>query len=121
MNQLTSSDRSMLAKLLGMTGSAHDGEVIAAARKAHELVKAKGATWPDLLGLDALPPEPDHITAARDLLAKGRGICTPWEMRFLRGVLGFKTLSSHQRQTLDGIREKILASTSDVAFHQPTD
>lgn len=111
---LNSSDRSMLAKLLGMTGSSHDGEVVAAARKAHQLVKAKGMTWPDLLGLDALPPEADHVALARDLLGKGRGICTPWEMRFLRGILAFKGLSSHQRQTLDGIAEKVRSGSAEA-------
>lgn len=110
MNQLTSSDRSMLAKLLGLVGSAHDGEALAAARKAHALVAARGITWPDLLGLDDRPPEPDHVALARDLLGRGKGICTDWEMKFLRGVLGFKTLSTHQRQTLDGIHDKVNAA-----------
>ena len=118
MNQLTASERSMLAKLLGMTGSAHDGEVIAAARKAAALVKAKGATWPAILGLDDLPPEPDHVALARELLGKGRGICTRREMDFLRGILAFKALSSHQRQTLDGIREKVAAA---MEFDQDTE
>jgi hypothetical protein len=121
MNQLSASDLTLLSKLLGLTGSAHDGEVINAARKAHELVKAKGATWPAILGLDAMPPSPDHVALARELLGKGRGICTPWEMRFLRGILAFKALSDYQRETLDGIREKVFTATSDMAFHQPTD
>ena len=114
MTGLTSSDRSMLAKLLGLTGSSHDGEVIAAARKAAALVQSRGMTWPAILGAgDASPPpapEPSHVALARDLLGKGRGICTPWELRFLRGVLAFKGLSPHQRQTLDGIREKVFAA-----------
>ncbi|MFN4141713.1 hypothetical protein [Aestuariivirga sp.] len=50
MNQLTAAERSTLAKLLGLTGSAHDAEALSAARKAHELVKARGNTWSDLLG-----------------------------------------------------------------------
>ena len=110
---LSSADRSMLAKVLGMLGSAHDGEVVNAARKAHQLVQERGATWPAVLGLDAVPPpppEPDHIALARELLGRGKGICTDWEMRFLRGVLAFKTLSSHQQKTLDGIREKVDAA-----------
>lgn len=100
-------------KTSGLIGSAHDAEALAAARKAHELVKARGITWPDLLGLDALPPEPDHIAVARGLLGKGRNICTAWELQFLRGVLAFKGLSDHQRQTLDRIKEKVAAGTSD--------
>lgn len=107
MNQLSPSDRSTLAKLLGLIGSDHDGEALSAARKAHALIRAKGATWGDALGLDDMPAEPDHVALARELLGKGKAICTAWEMRFLRGVLAFKTLSTHQRQTLDGIREKV--------------
>ena len=118
---MTSSDRATVAKLLGLIGSTHDAEALAAARKAHELVKARGITWPDLLGLDALPPEPGHIAVARDLLGKGRNICTAWELRFLRGVLAFKALSDNQRQRLEGIREKVLAGAMDVEFPQPTD
>jgi hypothetical protein len=121
MNQLTASDRSTIAKLLGLVGSTHDAEALAAARKAHELVKARGITWPDLLGLDAMPPASDHVILARDLLGKGRGIITRWEAQFLRGVLAFKALSDHQRQTLDGIREKVLAATSDMEFPQHTE
>lgn len=117
---MTSSDRVTVAKLLGLIGSAHDAEALAAARKAHELVKARGITWPDLLGLDAMPPEVEHVALARDLLGKGRTICTPWELRFLRGILAFKTLSPSQQDTLDGIREKV-AAAMDVEFNQPTD
>lgn len=108
--QISATDRAMLAKLLGLVGSDHDGEALSAARKAHDLLRAKGATWSDLLGLDTIPAEPHHVGVARELLSRGKGICTDWEMRFLRGVLGFKTLSTHQRQTLDGIREKVDAA-----------
>lgn len=104
---MTSSDRATVAKLLGLIGSAHDAEALAAARKAHQLVTARGATWPDVLGLEAMPPEAGHVALARELLAKGRGICTRWEMDFLRGVLAFKSLSPQQQQSLDSIRDKV--------------
>lgn len=38
-------DRDRLGKVLGMLGSAHDGEVLAAARQAHRIVSEAGATW----------------------------------------------------------------------------
>jgi hypothetical protein len=38
-----------LAKVLGMTGSAHDGEALAAARKANALMVAAGMTWDEIL------------------------------------------------------------------------
>ena len=39
-----------LAKILGMLGSAHDGEVLAAGRRAHLLITGADLTWPQLLG-----------------------------------------------------------------------
>jgi hypothetical protein len=41
--------RDRLCKLLGMLGSAHDGEIAAAGRKAHEFLKKHGLTWPDVI------------------------------------------------------------------------
>ena len=38
-----------LIKLLGMLGSAHDGERAAAGLKAHELLRHHGLTWADIL------------------------------------------------------------------------
>lgn len=35
----------LLIKVLGMTTSVHDGEALAAIRKANELLKAAGVTW----------------------------------------------------------------------------
>jgi hypothetical protein len=40
-----------LIKLLGMLGSAHDGERAAAGLKAHEFIKARGLCWADLICL----------------------------------------------------------------------
>jgi hypothetical protein len=42
-----SADR--LAKLLGMIGSHHDGEVLAAARKADQCIRQLGLTWGDVI------------------------------------------------------------------------
>jgi hypothetical protein len=38
-----------LAKLLGMIGSHHDGEVLAAARKADQCIRQLGLTWGDVI------------------------------------------------------------------------
>jgi hypothetical protein len=38
-----------LARLLGMIGSAHDGEALNAARMADQLVRQRGLTWPDII------------------------------------------------------------------------
>ncbi len=44
-------DLRRLVKLLGMLGSQHDGEALAAARKAHALVRDSGHTWAELVSL----------------------------------------------------------------------
>ena len=46
-------DRQKLAKLLGMMGSAHDGEILAAAKAAQRLLTDAKATW-----FDVVAPEP---------------------------------------------------------------
>jgi hypothetical protein len=38
-----------LARLLGMLGSDHDGEVVNAGRMADRLVRQNGLTWPDII------------------------------------------------------------------------
>jgi hypothetical protein len=50
-------DKERLAKLLSMTGSDHDAEALAAARKANEFLRQHRKSWRDVLGLDAPPPE----------------------------------------------------------------
>ena len=58
MNALAEADRERLARLLGMLGSAFDGEVANAGRLADKLVRGAGLTWPDIIA-PALP-SPDH-------------------------------------------------------------
>lgn len=43
-------NRQQLAKILELMGSAHDGEALAAARRAHMLVKNSGLSWQTVLG-----------------------------------------------------------------------
>jgi hypothetical protein len=52
-------DRALLVKLLGMLGSAHDGEVLNAARHIEAMVRAGGGDWDQLLR-----PAPAATTAA---------------------------------------------------------
>jgi hypothetical protein len=46
-------DRDKLAKVLGMLGSAHEGEIAAAGRAANQMIRAAGTTWPALCNADA--------------------------------------------------------------------
>lgn len=43
-------DMDKLIKILGMTGSSHDGEALVALRMAQKLMAAHGKTWKDLIG-----------------------------------------------------------------------
>jgi hypothetical protein len=56
MGQLAPDTLERLVKLLGMLGSAHDGERAAAGLKAHELVRRHGLTWSDILLAAPAPP-----------------------------------------------------------------
>jgi hypothetical protein len=51
-----------LIKLLGMTGSKHDGERAAAGLKANELLRRCGLRWDDVICVPWLePPDPGHL------------------------------------------------------------
>lgn len=105
---ITATDKSTISKLLGLIGSAHDAEALAAARKAHALVKQRGVTWPQVLGLSTTPiAPPDHLTEARDLLNRGRGHLTRWEHSFLLGIMSHTTLKAKQVESLEAIRAKV--------------
>jgi hypothetical protein len=58
-------DRDRLAKTLGMLGSRHDGEVAAAGRAAHILVRDAGVTWTQVLS-----PTDGAVSFDRDKLAE---------------------------------------------------
>ena len=84
-------DREKLAKTLGLLGSAHDGEILAAARQAERMRREARMTWYDLI-LTALPaPErsawPDSRTAGADdylhYLADRMADLTEWERDFV--------------------------------------
>ena len=76
-------DHNRLAKVLGMTGSAHDGEALVAVRKANELIVAAGTTWAEILQ----PPDDLRIAvdAARLLLAENEALRNEIE-RLRRGA-----------------------------------
>src|SRR5262245_43671621 len=59
-------DLERLVKLLGMLGSAHDGERAAAGLKAHELIRRHGLQWSDV------------ILAAPAPAAKREPVVEPW-------------------------------------------
>ena len=52
-----------LSKILGLLGSDHDGEVLAAARKANEFLRSLRLTWRDVIAMPA--PDWRHIAQSR--------------------------------------------------------
>lgn len=48
----------LIVKVLGMTGSVHDGEALAAIRKANDLLKRAGVSWRDVIALPQVPARP---------------------------------------------------------------
>jgi hypothetical protein len=51
-----------IAKILGMIGSAHDGEALAAARMANSMVKAAGVQWADVIVDARALPAPAKVS-----------------------------------------------------------
>lgn len=70
-------DRIQLAKILEMLGSAHDGEALSAARRAHALIKAEGQSWEALLAGGA---EPAPVAARATPAAKRSRLLTTYDM-----------------------------------------
>jgi len=122
MSALADSDRERLARLLGMLGSDHLGEVANAGRLADKLVRAAGLTWSDVIPLALRPPdrEPHGDTAADPLRGDWRAVavaCTryqhlldKWEWQFLSGLQRFPRLSAKQRAILIRIVVRLRAA-----------
>jgi hypothetical protein len=108
--------RTQLVKVLGMTGSAFDGEALSAARKAHRILTAAGLSWSDVIapaGADHHPTDDDTRTAHDDIawcLRNGDGVLTAWDRQFLLSLQGFSRHSDKQKAVLDRIVAKCRAA-----------
>lgn len=124
---LSEGDRERLARILGLCGSAHAGERAAAALKAHEFIRSRGWTWPDVLNPPPArvhrqepPPAPEPQAAPTRMspaaavwcLKNGRHLLTEWERAFLVSLASFPRLSGKQRRRLKQIVLKIEAATA---------
>ena len=65
-------DKERLAKLLNMTGSDHDAEALAAARKANEFLRQHRKSWRDVLGLK-FEDGADHVSTALEWEVRVQG------------------------------------------------
>jgi hypothetical protein len=109
-----------LIKIIGLFGSAHDGEVVAAARQATRLLREHDCTWAELLEPIVLPPPPArsrHRPAAQHAPADWRAnaaaclaradLLTDWEHRFVANLFGFRRLSPKQEAVLGKLVERV--------------
>jgi hypothetical protein len=107
-----------LVKVLGMLGSAHDGEVAAAGRRAHAMVRGAGLTWGQVIAPAAPRPEPPHrptrrwrrpasATDTAALCLKWPEVLTDWERDFCRSIVGRRRVSAKQTAVLDRLARKV--------------
>ena len=104
-------DRDRLAKLLGMMGSAHDGEVVAAARQVERLRADAGLTWPEILVPRLPPPQRGQnvrtFAEAVDFVIEHEFMLTAWERGFVRDLRRLKyPLSPRQLEVLERLFDK---------------
>jgi hypothetical protein len=101
-----------LAKICSLFSSNHDGEVAAAARKAHEFIRSHGLAWGDIILSRPTSSVEDLIDEA---LRDGVGIINAWEEGFLRGVRGRQRLTKKLLAKLDTIVAKVRAAHAEGA------
>jgi hypothetical protein len=95
---LSGIDRDRLFKLLGMTGSSHDGEALNALRRAQDLLAAAGMSWDDLLCGPGSELEV-ATQAAAQLLAENAALYH--EVERLRKLLGCDDIGEEWRSLDD--------------------
>jgi len=113
---------SKLVKVLGMLGSAHDGEVAAAGRRADAMVKGAGLTWGDVITPAAPKPEPQRQSRAprrwrsptspsdtATLCLLWPEVLTDWETNFCRSIVGRRRISAKQTVVLERLARKVEA------------
>jgi hypothetical protein len=98
MQHIPQLDADRLTKLLGLLSSNHDGEIAAAGRKAHALVKSAGLTWPDIIKPMPVvtqpqqpdpyepPNDPPFVILARHIERMNDGVLNDWELRFVQDI-----------------------------------
>jgi hypothetical protein len=98
-----------LTKVLGMLGSAHDGERASAAQRASEILKELGLTWDEVVAPGKLPVSPERPSGLHRDIARclASGVISKWDRKFLLSLSGRRFLSPKQRTVLDGIIAKV--------------
>ena len=108
-------DRQRLARVLGLLGSSHGGEVLAAARQAERLRCRAGVTWFDILEpkpevIAPIAPEMSTSDAIRVCRAR-TDLLTPWESDFVASLTRQRAqISAKQETILRNILAKVQAA-----------
>jgi hypothetical protein len=109
-----------LAKVLGMLGSEHDGEIAAAGRQANQMVRNAGLTWREVIAPAAPAPQQQYrpprrwrrpVSAgdAAALCLQWPEVLTDWETDFCRSLVGRQSTSPRQSEVLNRITAKVEA------------
>jgi hypothetical protein len=108
-------DRRKLISFLGMLGSDHDGERLAAVRAAQKLLSEKRLTWSDILAPAAALPDSAQKPEWREhllMLERSWGLLTEWERNFVSSMRSWigdpteKQLTQIQK-IVDRLRERV--------------
>ena len=107
----TAGDAERLAKMLGMLGSSHDGEVVAAARQAERIRASLGLLWHDIIGAYAVKPERDQHSSPSwqddaKFCRENSGCLNDWEQEFLASIMSRWSLTAKQHAVLDRLVAK---------------
>jgi hypothetical protein len=104
-----------LSKVLGLLGSSHDGEALAAGRRANAMVRSASCTWSDLVQPPRLPPpDPEDVSElqmAEACLECSQDIFDEREIKFLAAIgvqlrRGGKPLSPKQTSWLAALYDR---------------
>ncbi len=110
-----------LAKVLGMLGSSHDGEALAAARRANAMIRGASLSWQDLINSPPLVVVEDGDIDDGEMVAAcveadERAIFNPRESEFLRSIASQlrrnRRLSEKQRDWLASLYERASRSAA---------
>jgi hypothetical protein len=115
-------DRTRLIKLLGMTGSSHDGEIAVAARKANELLRTLRLSWADVIGgtVVHVHEQPKARAQAsmgwheKALACLMHGTVVGRERAFLQSLCDrrWRTLTEKQQKWLDDIHFRLFGEAA---------
>src|SRR5260221_13111509 len=114
-------DRDRLARVLGLLGSAHDGEVVSAGRAADTLVRRAGLTWPDIVLQRPLPtPRPDPVpfndAGQVQFCLRWAHRLSNWEADFVASIRDHRRpLSTKQRNVLTRVVDRLRSRAAEAA------